>query len=463
MHRIESIIIKNLLYNDEYTRKVLPFIKEEYFLDGIERLLFSEIHEFVNQYKNLPTYEALVINFTEKDKLTEEQVSSVVELLNDIRKNKNESSDEQWLLNQTENFCQSKALYNAIRESVLILDDKIPKKSKGEIPSLLSDALAVSFDNNIGHDYTNDFDGRYDSYHKVESRVKTDLEMFNKITNGGFPVKTLNIFMSPPGGGKTLTMCHLAAACVAQGYNVLYLSMEMSEERIAERIDANLLNTTIPELHSMSKPDYSRKFGRLLQKAQGKLIIKEYPTASASVLHFRALLNDLKLKKSFTPDIIFIDYLNICCSSRVKQGGSVNSYMYVKSIAEEVRGLAVENNVPIITSVQANRAGYNNSDVDMSNTSDSAGINATADLMLAVISNEELDALNQFLFKQLKNRYGDPNKYKRFVVGVDKSKMRLYDVEDAAQKGISDSGQDDDPPPINTFGNRERKFKGLKV
>jgi len=355
MNRIENIILKNLLHNEDYTRKVLPFLKDEYFLDNTEKLLFKEIRQFTNQYKNLPTHEALVINFTEKEKLTEEQVRSVVDLLNDIKQNKNETSESQWLIDQTEKFCQDKSIYNAIRESVLILDNKIPKKTKGEIPLLLSDALAVSFDNNIGHDYTSDFDSRYDSYHKVESRVRLDLDMFNKITGGGFPVKTLNVFMSTTGGGKSLTMCHMAAASISQGYNVLYITMEMAEEKIAERIDANLLNIQITDLHSISKSDYNKKFDNLLQKTHGKLIIKEYPTAAASVLHFRALLNDLALKKNFRPNIIFVDYLNICCSSRLKPGGSVNSYMYVKSIAEELRGLAVEYNVPIVSATQSNR------------------------------------------------------------------------------------------------------------
>ena len=463
MNRLEQTIIKNLIYNEEYVRKVLPFIRPDYFSDNAEKIVFKEIFEFINQYKNPPTHEALVINFTEKKNLTEPQVQEAIELLNKVHSDKDEPTETQWLIEQTEKFCQDKAIYNAIMESVSILDSKSEKRTKGEIPQLLSDALGVSFDNNIGHDYTQDYDSRYDSYHKVESRIRFDLDLFNKITKGGLPVKTLNIALAGTGVGKSLFMCHVAAGNLSQGQNVLYITMEMAEEKIAERIDANLLNIDLDELRTISKEDYTRKFSALKSKTQGKLIIKEYPTASASVLHFRALLNDLALKKNFKPDIIFIDYLNICCSARIKPGANVNSYSYIKAIAEELRGLAVEFCVPIVSATQTTRSGFSNSDPGLEDTSESFGLPATADFMFALVSNEELEALNQILVKQLKNRYGDPNLYKRFVLGIDRAKMRLYDVEESAQQDIADAGIPD--KPLNTFGNRERRkdFGGLKV
>jgi replicative DNA helicase len=463
MNRLEQTIIKNLIYNEDYIRKVLPFIRPDYFSDNTEKIVFKEIFEFINQYKNPPTHEALVINFTEKKTLTEPQVQEAIELLNKVHSDKDEPTETQWLIEQTEKFCQDKAIYNAIMESVSILDSKSDKRTKGEIPQLLSDALGVSFDNNIGHDYTQDFDSRYDSYHKVESRIRFDLDLFNKITKGGLPIKTLNIALAGTGVGKSLFMCHVAAGNLSQGQNVLYITMEMAEEKIAERIDANLLNIDLDELRTISKEDYTRKFSALKDKTQGKLIIKEYPTAGASVLHFRALLNDLALKKNFRPDIIFIDYLNICCSARIKPGANVNSYSYIKAIAEELRGLAVEFCVPIVSATQTTRSGFSNSDPGLEDTSESFGLPATADFMFALVSNEELEALNQILVKQLKNRYGDPNLYKRFVLGIDRAKMRLYDVEDSAQQDIADAGIPD--KPLNTFGNRERRkdFGGLKV
>jgi replicative DNA helicase len=452
-----------LIYNEEYIRKVLPFIRPDYFSDNAEKIVFKEIFDFLNQYKNPPTHEALVINFTEKKNLTEPQVQEAIELLNKVHSDKDEPTETQWLIEQTEKFCQDKAIYNAIMESVSILDSKNEKRTKGEIPQLLSDALGVSFDNNIGHDYTQDFDSRYDSYHKVESRIRFDLDLFNKITKGGLPIKTLNIALAGTGVGKSLFMCHVAAGNLSQGQNVLYITMEMAEEKIAERIDANLLNIDLDELRTISKEDYLRKFSALKSKTQGKLIIKEYPTAGASVLHFRALLNDLALKKNFKPDIIFIDYLNICCSARIKPGANVNSYSYIKAIAEELRGLAVEFALPVVSATQTTRSGFSNSDPGLEDTSESFGLPATADFMFALVTNEELEALNQILVKQLKNRYGDPNLYKRFVLGVDRSKMRLYDVEESAQQDIADAGIPD--KPINTFGNRERRkdFGGLKV
>jgi KaiC/GvpD/RAD55 family RecA-like ATPase len=428
--------------------------------------VFKEVFDFVNKYKNLPTHEALVINFTEKNNLTEPQVRESIDLLKEISQTKEEKVELQWLTEQTEKFCQDKAIYNAIMESVGILDDKSGKKAKGEIPQLLADALGVSFDSNVGHDYMQDFENRYDFYHKVESRIRFDLDIFNKITKGGLPIKTLNIALAGTGVGKSLFMCHVAAGCLSQGHNVLYITMEMAEERIAERIDANLLNIDLNELQSITRDDYSRKFESLKSKTHGKLIIKEYPTASASTLHFRALLNELALKKNFRPDIIFIDYLNICASSRIKPGGNVNSYTYIKSIAEELRGLAVEYSLPVVSATQTTRSGFSNSDPGLEDTSESFGLPATADFMFALVTNEELEGLNQILVKQLKNRYSDPNFYKRFVVGIDRAKMRLYDAEQTAQEGLADAGQED-TPALNTFGNRERKFngkfEGLKV
>jgi replicative DNA helicase len=467
MNRLEQIILKNLIHNEEYTRKVLPFIKGEYFSDQTEKLVFKEVYDFVNKYKNLPTHESLVINITEKTNLTEPQVKKSIDLLRDIEQTKDDKVELQWLTEQTEKFCQDKAIYNAIMESVSILDDKNGKKAKGEIPQLLADALGVSFDSNVGHDYMQDFEERYDFYHRVETRVRFDLDIFNKITKGGLPIKTLNIALAGTGVGKSLFMCHVAASCISQGHNVLYITLEMAEEKIAERIDANLLNIDLNELQTISRSDYERKFDVLKSKTQGKLIIKEYPTASASALHFRALLNELRLKKNFKPNIIFIDYLNICSSARIKPGGNVNSYTYIKSIAEELRGLAVEFALPVVSATQTTRSGFSNSDPGLEDTSESFGLPATADFMFALVSNEELEGLNQILVKQLKNRYSDPNYYKRFVVGIDRTKMRLYDAEQTAQEGLADAGQDVDTPPLNTFGGRERnlnaKFDGIKV
>jgi replicative DNA helicase len=456
LNRLEHSILKNLIYNEEYTRKVMPFIQPEYFSDNTEKIVFGEIKEFVEKYKNLPTHEALVINFTESKTLTEEQVRGSIEILNQLHKNKDEPTEQQWLTEQTEKFCQDKAIYNAIMDAVQILDSKT-NKAKGEIPKILSDALGVSFDRNVGHDYISDYESRYDFYHRKEEKIPFDLDFFNKITKGGLPNKTLNIALAGTGVGKSLFMCHVAAGCISQGYDVLYITMEMAEEKIAERIDANLLNIRLDDLHIISKDEYTKKFQSLQNKTHGRLIIKEYPTASAGSMHFRSLLNELQLKKSFRPKIIFIDYLNICCSSRLKPGSNVNSYTYIKAIAEELRGLAVEFNVPIVSATQTTRSGYSNSDVDLTDTSESFGLPATADFMFALINTEELEQLNQIMVKQLKNRYNDPSSNKKFVIGVDRAKMRLYDVEDAAQK-IVDSGQVQDDKPLNTFGNRERKF-----
>jgi len=466
MKRLETTILKNLIFNEDYARKILPFIKSEYFTDNTEKILFEEINEYINHYKNLPTYESLVINFTESKKLTEQQVQDSIGMLREINAEKEERSDNAWLIDNTEKFCQDKAIYNAIMKSVKILDNNSDRDSKGAIPQLLSDALGVSFDSSVGHDYIADSDNRFDFYHRHETKIPFDLDIFNKITKGGLPQKTLNIALAGTGVGKSLFMCHVAGSCLSQGQNVLYITMEMAEERIAERIDANLLNIDISDLHAISKQDYDRKFSAMRVKTQGKLIIKEYPTAAASALHFRALLNELQLKKSFKPDIIFIDYLNICASARIKPGSNVNSYSYIKAIAEELRGLAVEFSVPIVSATQTTRSGFTSSDPGLEDTSESFGLPATADFMFALISTEELEQLNQLMVKQLKNRYNDPNTFKRFVVGIDRAKMKLYDVEQSAQDDIVDAGQVDDKP-LNTFGERERvgknKFGGFKV
>ena len=468
MKRLETTILKNLIFNEDYTRKIIPFLKTEYFADSTEKILFEEINAHLEQFKHLPTYESLVINFTESRKLTEEQVRKAVEMIREINADKNDPTDVDWLIKQTEKFCQDKAIYNAIMKSVGILDDKANKEDKGMIPKLLSDALGVSFDRSVGHDYIDDSDNRFEFYHRHETKIPFDLDLFNKITKGGLPKKTLNIALAGTGVGKSLFMCHVAGSCLSQGLNVLYITMEMAEERIAERIDANLLNIDIADLNSISKQDYDRKFSALKVNTHGKLIIKEYPTAAASALHFRALLNELQLKKSFKPDIIFIDYLNICASARIKPGANVNSYSYVKAIAEELRGLAVEFDVPIVSATQTTRSGFTSSDPGLEDTSESFGLPATADFMFALISTEELQQLNQILIKQLKNRYNDPNYFKRFVVGIDRAKMKLYDVEQAAQDDLIDAGQVDDKP-LNTFGDRERqsgmknKFGGFKV
>jgi replicative DNA helicase len=467
MKRLETTILKNLIFNEDYARKILPFIKTEYFSDATEKNVFEEINNHIHQFKHLPTYESLIINFTESRKHTEEHVSNAIELIREINADKDEPTDVEWLIKHTEKFCQDKAIYNAIMKSVKILDDKENKDDKGMIPKLLSDALGVSFDNSVGHDYIADSDSRYDFYHRHETKIPFDLDLFNKITKGGLPKKTLNIALAGTGVGKSLFMCHVAGSALSQGLNVLYITMEMAEERIAERIDANLLNIDIADLNAISKQDYDRKFSALKVNTHGKLIIKEYPTASASALHFRALLNELQLKKSFKPDIIFIDYLNICASARIKPGANVNSYSYIKAIAEELRGLAVEFDVPIMSATQTTRSGFTSSDPGLEDTSESFGLPATADFMFALISTEELQQLNQLLIKQLKNRYNDPSYFKRFVVGIDRAKMKLYDVEQGAQDDLVDAGQVPPDKPLNTFGERERqsvnKFGGFKV
>jgi len=463
--KLEQTILKNLIYNEDYLRKVLPFIKDEYFSDSVEKVLFNEITSFTETYNNSPTVEALTIAVKERRNLTSDEVERCESYLQEIEKDKNGQTQVQWLVDKTEKFCQEKAIYNAVLGSISILDGKDKTHDKGQIPKILSDALAISFDNSVGHDYLDDSDSRYDFYHRKEERIPFDLDYFNKITKGGLPNKTLNIALAGTGVGKSLFMCHVAAGCMVQGKNILYLTLEMSEEKIAERIDANLLNTDIGNLVDLPKELYDKKVTRVREKTTGKLIIKEYPTASASAIHFRTLLNELNLKRSFVPDIIFIDYLNICCSSRIKAGANINSYTYVKAIAEELRGLAVEYNVPIVSATQTTRSGFTSSDPGLEDTSESFGLPATADLMFALISSEELEELGQMMVKQLKNRYNDPTFHKRFTIGVDRAKMKLYDVEQSAQEGIADSGHGQDKP-LNTFGEREKqtkKFSGFKV
>lgn len=466
--KLEQTILKNLIYNEEYLRKVLPFLKSEYFTDRTDRTLYHEIASFTESYNSPPTIEALVLAVKERRNLTDDEVEKCETYLQEINKTKDEESKVQWLIDKTEQFCQEKAIYNAVLGAISILDGKDKTQDKGAIPKVLSDALAVSFDNSVGHDYLENSDERYDFYHRKEERIPFDLDFFNKITKGGLPTKTLNIALAGTGVGKSLFMCHVAAGCMVQGKNVLYITMEMAEEKIAERIDANLLNVTVDDLVNLPKEMYDKKIAKLREKTVGKLIIKEYPTASASTTHFRTLLNELNLKKSFVPDIIFVDYLNICCSARVKAGANVNSYTYVKAIAEELRGLAVEYGVPIVSATQTTRSGFTSSDPGLEDTSESFGLPATADLMFALISSEELEELGQIMVKQLKNRYSDPTMYKRFTLGIDRAKMRLYDVEQSGQDGIIDSGHSGPPDkPLNTFGNREKpqkkSFDGFKV
>ena len=450
---LEQTILRNLLTDEDYMRKVLPFIKPDYF-QGIYKVLFNEAGKFVAKYNKLPTAESFKIELDQSEKLSEEQYGMAVDIVPQLF-SKNDV-DENWLLDTTEKWCQDRAIYNAIMESISIIDGKHEQLTKGALPDLLSKALGVGFDLKVGHDYTENVEERYDFYHTTEDRLPFDLEYFNTITKGGVPRKTLNIALAGTGVGKSLFMCHVAAASLVQGNNVLYITMEMAEERIAERIDANLLNVPIDQLDKLSKDMFTTKVNDIARKTTGKLIIKEYPTGSAHSGHFRALLNELKLKRQFEPDLIFIDYLNICSSSRMKaMGGSINSYTYIKAIAEELRGLAVEFNVPVFSATQTTRSGFSNSDVGLEDTSESFGLPATADLMFALISTEELEKQGQFMVKQLKNRYNDPTAHKRFVVGVDRSKMRLYDVEETEQTLT------DDTPVFDktTAGQRFKDFK----
>ena len=459
---LEQAILKNLIYNEDYLRKVLPFIKSEYFSDRTERTLFNEITSFTETYNNPPSIEAIGIAVKEKTNLTDEEVKKCEDYLTQIKIDGTPETQVQWLVDKTEKFCQEKAIYNAVLGSISILDGKDKSNDKGAIPKILSDALAVSFDTSVGHDYLENSDERFEFYHRKEERIPFDLEYFNKITKGGLPAKTLNIALAGTGVGKSLFMCHVAASCMVQGKNVLYITMEMAEEKIAERIDANLLNVTLDDLMELPKDLYDKKVARVREKTTGKLIIKEYPTAAASTTHFRTLLNELNLKRSFIPDIIFVDYLNICCSSRIKAGANINSYTYVKSIAEELRGLAVEYNLPIVSATQTTRSGFTSGDPGLEDTSESFGLPATADLMFALISSEELEELGQILVKQLKNRYNDPTYLKRFTVGIDRGKMKLYDVEQSAQQGLADAGHQG-IGANNKIKHEKKSFEGFKV
>lgn len=456
MEKVETTILRNLLFNNEYCRKVLPFIKTEYFENLHEKVVFEEICKFIVAYEELATKEVLLIETEKRTDITEDTYKTICDY---VSKLDDGHADLEWVTDTTEKWCRDRAIYLALMESIKIADGQDEKKNRDAIPSILQEALSVGFDNNVGHDYLNDFEKRYDFYHKKQEKIPFDLDYFNKITKGGIPNKTLNIALAGTGVGKSLFMCHVASSVLIQGKNVLYITLEMSEEKIAERIDANLLNINIKDIETLPKIMFESKVNAIAKKTQGTLIIKEYPTASAHSGHFRALLNELQLKKSFRPDIIFIDYLNICASSRYKGNLSVNSYSYIKSIAEELRGLAVEMNVPIFSATQTTRSGSTNSDPDLTDTSESFGLPATADLMFALISTEELEQLGQIMVKQLKNRYAATDKYKRFVLGIDRSKMRLYDVEQNAQDGILDAGKEEE---YNDEENKKQnKFVGF--
>tara|TARA_B100000795_G_scaffold99195_1_gene72931 strand:+ start:1646 stop:3025 length:1380 start_codon:yes stop_codon:yes gene_type:complete len=459
MERIETTAIKHLIHNEEYTRKVLPFLKEEYFSDRHEQILFREIEKFVSKYNNLPTKESLSIEINSNKSVNDDEYKKITDIISTLDPVK---VDLNWLVDTTEKFCKDRAIHNAILGGIQILDGKDKEHTPEYLPEMLSNALAVSFDQKVGHDYLEDSKERYDFYRTKEERLELDLDYFNKITRGGIPSKTLNICLAGTGVGKTMFMTHLASSILLQGKNVLYITMEMAEERIAERIDANLLNVGMSDLEELPYQMYETKINKVQSKTTGKLIIKEYPTASAHTGHFKSLINELALKKSFKPDIVFIDYLNICASSRFKAGSNVNSYTYIKSIAEELRGLAVENDIPIFSATQTTRAGFVSSDVGLEDTSESFGLPATADFMFALISSEELEEKNQIMVKQLKNRYNDPTLNRKFIIGVDRSKMRLYDVEQVAQEDLVDSGQDKSSTITSKF-EKQGKFSDFKI
>jgi len=457
--QLEKTILTNLLRNEDYTRKVLPFIKGEYFSAEEDRVLYTEIQNFILKYNRLPDRVALAIEVDNLRNIKEDQVKSIKDFLESLKGVPD--TNQQWLIDSTEKFCQDKALYHAIMKSIEIMNNKSGSLTTGAIPTILSDALSVSFDPNVGHDYLQDFEDRYEYYHLVQEKMPFDLEFFNKITKGGLPKKTLNIALAGTGVGKSLFMCHVAASCLFKGKNVLYITLELAEEEVAKRIDANLMNITFDDLMALPKDMYLKKAQALKSKTNGTLIVKEYPTAGAGSMHFKALLNELNLKKSFKPDIIFIDYLNICTSSRIKPGNGVNSYTYIKSIAEELRGLAVEYEVPVVSATQTTRSGFVSTDIGLEDTSESFGLPATADFMFALISSEQLEQLGQIMVKQLKNRYNDPALNKKFVIGIDRSKMKLYDVEDSAQN-IVDSGQVQNVI-TNKNDDKKNKFKEFKV
>ena len=462
MQTIEKTTLSQLLHNENFNRKVIPFLKSEYFGERSEKILFEEINDFVDKYKNPPTKPALEIEIDKRKDLSEIEHKKVLELLSSLEDSKVEYD---WLVDTVEKFCKDKAVYNAVVDSIKVIDGKDKNRTQESIPSILSDALSVSFDSHVGHDYIEQSESRYDFYHKKEKKIEFDLDYFTK---GGLPTKTLNIALAGTGVGKSLFMCHVAASTLMQGKNVLYITLEMAEERIAERIDANLMNISIDDLHSLPKKMFTDKIKKISKKTMGKLVIKEYPTASAHCGHFRSLVKELAIKKSFKPDIILIDYLNICASSRFKGNANVGSYFYIKSIAEELRGFAVETNVPIMSATQTTRSAYTSTDVGLEDTSESFGLPATADLMFALISTEELEDLNQLMIKQLKNRYNDPTMNKRFIIGIDRAKMKLYDVEQVAQGDIVDSGQDDAVFDKSNFGSKMEKksyekFSDLKI
>ena len=439
-NRIETTILSNLVYNEEYTRKVIPFLKEDYFQDGVEKIIFQTIWAYAEKYKSNPTIDALVIDVQDKA-LNEEQYKKSVDYLSEIEET---PTDLDWLTDQTEKWCKDKAIYNAILNGIQIIDGKVKDQSPDALPSILSEALSVSFDKHVGHDYMEQSGDRYEFYHTKEEKIPFDLDFFNRITKGGLPNKTLNIALAGTGVGKSLFMCHVAASTLMQGKNVLYITLEMAEEKIAERIDANLMNITMDDMHDLPRHMYENRFEKIQKKTSGNLIVKEYPTASAHCGHFRALFNELALKKDFKPDLVFIDYINICASSRFRAGANVNSYTYIKAIAEEMRGLAVEFNLPIMSATQTTRTGFVSTDVGLEDTSESFGLPATADFMFALISSDELNELNQMLVKQLKNRYADPTMNKKFIVGVDRAKMKLYDVSQMAQEDLVDTGQEEE-------------------
>ena len=436
--RVPLTILNNLIHDEEYTRKVIPFIEEDYFEERSDKIVFEEIASFLKSYDSLPSKEVLQIEVSKRVDLTQDEFQSTEQLINALGKSEYE---QEWVYDTTEAWCKERAIYNALMESIKIADGQDEKKNRDAIPSILSDALAVGFDQHVGHDYIDDAEDRYAYYHKVENKIPFDLEYFNKITSGGLSDKTLNIALAGTGVGKSLFMCHVASSCLVQGKNVLYITLEMAEEKIAERIDANLLNTNIRDIAELPQTTFHKKIDKLAAKTTGKLIIKEYPTASAHCGHFKALLQELKLKKSFAPDIIFVDYLNICASSRYRSAVNVNSYSYVKAIAEELRGLAVEASIPICSATQTTRSGFASSDPNLTDTSESFGLPATADLMFALVSTEDMEELDQIMVKQLKNRYNDPTINKRFVVGIDRAKMRLYDCEQSAQTDILDTAE----------------------
>ena len=438
---IEKTILSNLIHNEEYCRKVVPFLKKEYFADHFENVIADELLQFFTTYNKPASLDILAIQLGKK-KLSKDQVSGLETYLNDLTF---KTTNDEWLMKETEGFCKNRAITNAVLDAFDIIEGKDKVRTEDAIPAMMSEALSVCFDSSVGHDYIEDYQDRYDFYHRIEEKLEFDLSMFNKITKGGLSKKTLNVILAGTGVGKSLFMCHAAAAAMMQGKNVLYITLEMAEERIAERIDANLLNMTMDELGTCDRDIFETRIGKLIKKTTGRLIVKEYPTASAHAGHFKSLLDELRIKRDFRPDFIVIDYLNICASSRMKHGAGVNSYTYVKSIAEELRGLAVEYNVPVLSATQTTRGGYDNTDVDLTDTSESFGLPATVDFMFALISTEELEQLNLIMVKQLKNRYNDPSYYKRFVIGVDRARMKLYDVEESAQKNISDSGQDTGP------------------